>query len=684
MERYQVNGTDPFEPPQITDEDVHWVSDILSLPDTAFIGPDGQDPRREILKSTETMDIEACPGSGKTTLLVAKLAIVARKWVDMRRGICVLSHTNVARLEIEKRLGNTAVGQRLLSYPHFVGTIQGFVDNFLAMPWLRSLGYPIRVIDDQHCTQHRRRLLERGQFSKLRNYVASKEGPTKQDIVSAWRVSSPSFEVMRGDKPEFKGGTSDSAKQLCALARMCSTEDGYHRYNEMFMWGTDLLENLPETQRAIRHRFPMLFIDEVQDNSERQSALLFKVFMDGENPAIRQRYGDSNQAIYGYTGDTGATSDEFPNTSIKKDIPNSHRFGQEIADFANPLGVVPQALVGCGPQDTRIVSATSGRHTLFLFGDETIQRVFPTYGNYLCEVFSGPELLLGDFTVVAGVHRPGPDDKLPRFLGQYWPEYDSELTASDPKPKTLIQYVMAGRMRSERSGEAHPIVESFAEGIVRLIRLSNPTTNVGVRKRKHRHLVELLADNATAKTAYLDLMTRLGLDQLIPSLDDWHNDWSPTIMSIAEAACGSQIDAARVSAFLQWPTPLEVGQATDARVRDNVFRYPADDPKVHVRVGSIHSVKGETHTATLVLDTFYNVHNLATLKPWLLGAKAGGQSQGIQNQSRLRQHYVAMTRPTNLLCLAMREDAFVGDEIEQIKNRGWRAARVTDADATWL
>ena len=42
----------------------------------------------------------------------------------------------------------TAVGARLLAYPHFIGTIHGFVDRFLALPALRSLGLTVDVIDD--------------------------------------------------------------------------------------------------------------------------------------------------------------------------------------------------------------------------------------------------------------------------------------------------------------------------------------------------------------------------------------------------------------------------------------------------------------------------------------------------------------------------------------------------------
>lgn len=682
-----MNETFHFEPPQITDEDIAWVCDVIKLPKTAFSGPDGNDPRLEVLKSTATLDIEACPGSGKTTLLVAKLAILAHKWTEARRGVCVLSHTNAARREIEKRLGNTAAGQRLLAYPHFVGTIHGFANEFLAMPWLRSLGYPIRVIDNHHCEQHRRQLLTFAQFTALASYVNQKETSDpngKLNIVAKWRAVSSAFEVLKeNDEPEFKDSTVPASKQLCALARKCAG-DGYYRFDEMFMWGRDLLGNIPGVRDAIRQRFPMLFIDEVQDNDEDQSTLLFKFFMDGDRPVIRQRYGDSNQAIYRRPGDVGATTDLFPDASIRKDIPNSHRFGQEIANFAKPLGVAPQNLIGCGPQDSVDTSDTSGKHAVFLFADQTIQRVIATYAEYLCEVFSKQELYDGDFTVIAGVHRPGEDDKLPRFLGQYWPAYDPELTGSEPKPKTLYQYVMAGRARAEQSGEAHHVVERLTEGIFRFIRLSSSTADLGNRKRKHRHILELLADNPEARANYLDLVTCLAADRLIPRLDEWNNRWSPTIIGIARAACGLQIDTARSGDFLEWPLLAESGEGVNPHQHDNVFCHPPESPKVQIRVGSIHSVKGETHTATLVLETFYVKHQLATLKPWLLGKRSGKGKEGPQNQSRLKQHYVAMTRPTHLLCLAMREDAFTGEEITELKNQRWRVARVSDAAAVWL
>jgi PEP-CTERM motif len=69
---------------------------------------------------------------------------------------------------------------------------------------------------------------------------------------------------------------------------------------------------------------------------------------------------------------------------------------------------------------------------------------------------------------------------------------------------------------------------------------------------------------------------------------------------------------------------------------------------------------------TLVLDTFFKKHHLSELKPWLIGTKSGEASGSALLQSRLRLHYVAMTRPANLLCLAMRNDALSDNDTSPV------------------
>jgi hypothetical protein len=49
-------------------------------------------------------DVQAVPGNGKTTLLAAKLALLSRTWRSRTQGVCVISHTNAARHEVERNL----------------------------------------------------------------------------------------------------------------------------------------------------------------------------------------------------------------------------------------------------------------------------------------------------------------------------------------------------------------------------------------------------------------------------------------------------------------------------------------------------------------------------------------------------------------------------------------------------
>ena len=655
----------------IEDADIAWVCGALGLPAEAFFGVDGKDARLQIIRSANTLDIEACPGSGKTTLLVAKLAILARKWTERRRGLCVLSHTNVARREIETRLGNTAAGQRLLRYPHFIGTIHAFVNEYMALPWLRSMGYPIEMIDDEVCLRRR--------WRKLPHHVRrslEKNRHTEQVL----RFRDVAFDL--GEIRWGKGTLGRATQTYGAMRRACeaSAKEGYFCYNEMFVWAHNMLDSEPSVSEYLRTRFPFLFIDEVQDKSGLQSELLHRVFMDGDGPVTRQRFGDSNQAIYQYAGQTvDLRWDTFPNAKIRTDMPNSFRFDQSIAQLVGPLAVEPQDLQGL-----RRPGVDRG-HGIFLFGDDTIGYVLKCYAEYLMDKFSEAELRTGLFTAIGAVHRPSGDVKLPRSVNHYWAEYDHSIGSSDPRPSCFAQYVAAGRRLANVSGEAHALVEKVAEGVLRLIQLSGAEAKVGGRSRRHRYVLELLEGQVEAKERYISLVGTLCVDRVPLTRARWENEWRDAVVQIGAAIDGVEVDANSVREFLAWDgTHCAVHNGDDGHKSDNVFRQSMRDSTVEIRVGSIHSAKGETHTATLVLDTFYYAHHLKALRAWLNGGRIGGGDERQSVQSRLRLHYVAMSRPSHLLCLAMREDALTEVDVEKLNRHGWLVGRVTHRGTVWL
>jgi DNA helicase II / ATP-dependent DNA helicase PcrA len=265
----------------------------------------------------------------------------------------------------------------------------------------------------------------------------------------------------------------------------------------------------------------------------------------------------------------------------------------------------------------------------------------------------------------------------------YWPEYDHELTSSEPKPATFFQYVTAGHKTTFESGEAHQAVDKIAEGIIRLARLANPAARLAARRRRHSQILEALVPRPELREQYRALVSLLVHPGTDFAADKWDNEWCGKVIAVAGSLAGTAFTRNQHAEFLAWPVAGQAGQQAQKPRRDNFYRYPTGAPRVAVRVGSIHSVKGETHTATMVLDTFFHEHHLQELKPWLLGANAGRGNVGVRMQARLKQHYVGMTRPSHLLCLAMR-DTFTPQEIETLKARAWRVARIEQAAVDWL
>lgn len=257
---------------QITDEDIEWVKIIM--PDIEL-----DECRIQILKNMNSVDIHACPGSGKTTILVAKLAILSRKWKWSNRGICVLSHTNVAREEIEERLGTLSVGKRLLSYPHFIGMFQSFFDTFFAMPFLRSCGCPVNIVDTDYVVERRWGNIWTKKWLEAHGkdqYVCDPLGlPYKLDV---------------------KLGKETKTYKNVVKVITESRRRGEFTFNEMELYATKGLESKPILSDVIQMRFPIIFIDEAQDTKKKYGDCLIKfmrshyiiVFIRRMGIAIRQ------------------------------------------------------------------------------------------------------------------------------------------------------------------------------------------------------------------------------------------------------------------------------------------------------------------------------------------------------------------------------------------------------------
>lgn len=655
----------------ITDDDVCDAAKALGLAVDAFWASE-TDRRAEAMKSLRSVDVASCPGSGKTTLLVAKLALLTDRWPYRTRGLCVLSHTNAARREIENRLGGTATGAALLGYPHYVGTIHSFVAQFVAGPWMRSLGLPIKIIDTDIAQRHRLALLPQNICYNLRNEKSPPKPEHLEIVDSDLSITVP------------KTGSHTATYQGMQSACELSSKAGYHTFNEVFMWARDCLSKRPLVQRDLRGRFPLLCVDEAQDCDGEQEELLRLIFAARERASVLQRFGDANQAIFNSVQIAAAERSTFFAEGKAIVVAESHRFGRNIASLAEPFAVRGEQLIGRGPARGVVDDDNERTHTVFLFDEATIADVLPAYGEYLLSQFNETELRRAECAAVGMIHRSTPSNKLkrPGHVGHYWPPYAPELARSDPHPERLAGYIAAAHSQGSAAGvEMAPVVAKVAEAVLHGARLVSEDNRFKNRRNAHRFVIQELvtSEEPDHLQAYRKLIQWVVVERCSKSAQRW-DELCEEYRKALQGLTASTASSLQLDAFLQrperGPAIQESGNGTAATTNEYVHSKEGRDCRI--RLGSIHSVKGQTHTATLVLETHWmRCDNLAKLKPWLLGKRKGLDGEGVQQESRLKVHYVAMTRPTHLLCLAMKRSSFNDAEMEQLKGRGWMIKDLT-------
>jgi len=118
---------------------------------------------------------------------------------------------------------------------------------------------------------------------------------------------------------------------------------------------------------------------------------------------------------------------------------------------------------------------------------------------------------------------------------------------------------------------------------------------------------------------------------------------------------------------------LEVGN----KVAHTKNQFVGDNGIV-IHIGTVHSVKGETHTATLYLETYYQrATDAGRLIEFLKGNRPESQKQKAYHKQNLKIAHVAFSRQTHLLAFACRASNIVGHE-DDLRENGWVICTVSE------
>ncbi len=238
--------------------------------------------QENVIKLSGKNVLKACPGSGKTYVISHKVVSELRTWKYKNSGMAVLSFTNVAKDELINNI-KKITGQTGLPYPHFIGTLDSFISQYIIMPFgncvFKSEVSPTIVEGDYYETIMSGFWIREcyGNYCELKDFYITPSGKVCDEKGKLTKCT------LQGKKP-------------CERAKKTLLKSSILSCKEATLFAIEILKNNPKVLKLIANRFPYFIVDEAQDTSKEQMELLNLLFDGGVTNAIL--IGDPDQAIY--------------------------------------------------------------------------------------------------------------------------------------------------------------------------------------------------------------------------------------------------------------------------------------------------------------------------------------------------------------------------------------------------
>jgi len=623
----------------ISDDEIKTAEKIL-LPS----GKTFDQERLNFIKDMRTLDLQAVPGSGKTTVLLAKLLILDKKlpFAD-GSGILVLSHTNNAVNEIKNRIAYSCAN--LFQFPNFVGTIQSFVDEFLAKPYYSiKFNRKIFKIDDGIYENIAGDYYDNMPNNKAKNYMISRNRNEPRKLFQSLRIDADMNLTHGIGGKSFLNSSSNSLsyQQLLAVKDKILSY-GIMHFDDAYYLAALYLKNIPQIKEILQQRFKYVFVDEMQDMALHQYNILEKIFFDdGNSNSVYQRIGDKNQTIY--NSDVQSEScwvDRDP----KLQITGSQRLTINNAEIIKYFGIEFIDIVG-----KRIIEDGTEidiKPHIIIYDDNsrkcTVIQEFVSIIKNLQNSRKLPNEFINPVKVIAWRKENNDDNNT--ALKHYCPCFKH----NEVKPKVLYENLESYlHYYDKKKKTMESIRKNILNAFVHILHIE------GIKDSENRFYTK------KSLLAYLKETNVIDYAQLKLNLFNWSfaviqnkqesitdnvRIYAKNIIGFIDSkkSCNKSID------FIETPFLLKNidGISSENSCKDCFLN------EKKIEMNTVHSVKGETHTATLYLETFYNrKYESQRLKNQFIKQKIIDSSQDIIKQSA-KMVYVGFSRPTHLLCFAI-------------------------------
>jgi superfamily I DNA/RNA helicase len=395
-------------------------------------------------------------------------------------------------------------------------------------------------------------------------------------------------------------------------------------------------------------RFAYVFIDEMQDTDKQQLMLIEELFSD--DGIEIQKIGDNNQAIY---SSTVSEQNLWSVNSTNLTINGSKRFSRAIAEKVKLLALNQQEIIGN-------TSLPDINPKILVFNDNTISRVLSKFA----EIIISNNLNLNEKNVFKAVGWVG-QIKDKRTIPSYYNNYVSKRNTTRQDYDCLKGYLQ----KCPSEIVQNEVVEHYRHKIIRA--LLKVLSVLNFKDIKDRYYTETsLTQQIFKKTGNKHFYDNFRFSMATWCLkllrnEDVYNNFKSFIIE-------EFLPLFNVT-DLSYITPFLDGEIDDDQVsyvsdRDNIHKQD----EIEIQVSTIHGVKGETHTATLYLETHFHQYDIKKIIDYMKGNFHEPQPR---EKEALKMAYVGMSRPSHLLCIAAHIDSINGHE-EGLKNIGWEIVEV--------
>lgn len=629
-----------FNSIEITEDDIRYAEDILFGKMNVF----DKEERIPIIEDfSKSFDVNACPGSGKTTVLLAKLIILSRKMpLNNGQGICVLTHTNVAIDEIKSKLGDKS--DILFKYPNYFGTIQNFIDKYLAIPhFKREKNENIKSIDDDIYYDLIRKL-SKERYPKIDSTIqfciehgyGNYTGESYERNFMTF-IANKHFDINNNDIRDNDNRSLKDKSYYSELKNIMVDETlnkGILRYEDAYFLAGLYIKKFPNIKRYFSHRFKYVFIDEMQDVNVIQMKIIGDIF--NNDKVIIQRFGDINQSISKF--------DSNNNTWIlnenTKTINSSKRYGNEVVKFLEPLRVGKIGNMK-GNEDIN----TLNPH-IIIFDDSSIESVIPKYIELLDKYNITEEKNKG-IKVIGKLALPVSNPY--KSISSYVDGYKANGNRNTPLNKKVINKL--NKINTTKD---------FYDYLISIILLS---IDIDGKKVSKEELTNLMEDR------YINEFT-IYRSNILKWTKNFRDDMSSVLEDIVQK---TQVLFNKVEEINYDINILRSNINSNNEEEVAVTKEEIETIISMDNINTIISTKGETHKATLYLESKLEYSNgedrsdISRILDYMVNKK---DKVDDNDKEALMNAYVAMSRAEKLTCVAIQYDTIKG-RIKDFKQYGY-------------